>query len=107
LAEVKDAPDIGAVASFNRFIVTITDLFNRQTELSWSYWKIYSGRLKVSNTKKLTPQTDHLPLLIVGTYRSDERPTLPNGSTRSRVSACPAHGRGGQQFECGHGRRAR
>ena len=74
---VVDAPDIGAVASFNRFIVTITDLFMRQTEplvvlledLQWS-------SESVEILKKLTPQIDKLPLLIVGTYRSDERPTL-------------------------------
>jgi tetratricopeptide (TPR) repeat protein len=74
---VADAPDIGAVASFNRFIVTITDLFIRQTEplvvlledLQWS-------SESVEILKKLTPQLDNLPLLIVGTFRSDERPTL-------------------------------
>jgi hypothetical protein len=75
--EVKDAPDIGAVASFNRFVVTITDLFNRQTEplvvlledLQWS-------PESVEILKNLSAQTDHLPLLIIGTYRSDERPNL-------------------------------
>ena len=77
--DIPDVPDIGAVASFNRLVVAITNLFIRQQtpllvlleDLQWSPESI-------EILKKLAPQVGSQRLLLIGTYRSDELPHLPH-----------------------------
>lgn len=76
--DVYDAPDLEAQAAQTRLLNIIEDLFRQQTEpmvllledLHWS-----SESLTV--LKRLARIVKGLPLVIVGTYRDDERPDLP------------------------------
>lgn len=75
--EVLDAPPLDAKAMHNRLLNTIESLVRRQSQpmviiledLQWA-----SESLSV--LAQLVPVAADLPLLIVGTYRDDERPHL-------------------------------
>jgi tetratricopeptide (TPR) repeat protein len=76
---IPDAPMLEGSAYRQRLLMTITALFQRQSEpllliledLQWT-----DESLDV--LKALNAVVTHLPLMIVGNYRIDERPNLPN-----------------------------
>ncbi|MEO1166252.1 MAG: AAA family ATPase, partial [Chloroflexota bacterium] len=77
--DVDSPPDIGAVASFNRLLTTITEIFLRYDkplviileDLHWSQ----EGLTVLQQISSLVEKN---PILILGTYRTDERPGLPS-----------------------------
>lgn len=84
--EVADAPAIEAQANYIRLLNVIAAVFERQTQpllimledLQW-----VSEDLLV--LKRLLAQVPTLPLLVVGTYRDDERPLLPQELPQAHV----------------------
>jgi tetratricopeptide (TPR) repeat protein len=84
--EVADAPAIEAQANYIRLLNVIAAVFERQTQpllimledLQW-----VSEDLLV--LKRLLAQVPTLPLLVVGTYRDDERPLLPQELPQANV----------------------
>ena len=77
--EVSAVPELGTVSTQNRLIETILSLFQRQTQpivlivedLQWA------GE-SFTPLRRLLALCSRLPLLIVGSYRNDEAPLLPN-----------------------------
>ncbi|MEO8395577.1 MAG: serine/threonine-protein kinase, partial [Chloroflexota bacterium] len=77
--EVATVPGLGTVATQSRLIDTILGLFQRQTQpivliledLQW-------GGESLAPLRRLLALCGSLPLLIVGSYRNEEAPTLPN-----------------------------
>ncbi len=75
--KVPPVPELDAAAARQRLISTITSLFNNQTQwilliledLQWA-----DAGLEI--LQQLTRLAPRLPLLIIGSYRSDERPLL-------------------------------
>ncbi|MEZ4512172.1 MAG: protein kinase [Chloroflexota bacterium] len=72
-------PQLEGQAGRQRLISTITSLFEQQNQwmlliLEDLHWA--SESLDVLT--QLNRLVEHLPLLIIGTYRNDERPSLPN-----------------------------
>ncbi len=75
---VPDVPELPGEAGHNRLAQTLTDLFKRQTvpmllvveDLQWATDSLVL-------LKALLHFGTHLPLMIVGSYRNDERPSLP------------------------------
>ncbi len=84
--EVADAPAIEAQANYIRLLNVIAAVFERQAQpllimledLQW-----VSEDLLV--LKRLLAQVPSLPLLVVGTYRDDERPLLPQELPQANV----------------------
>ena len=76
--EVPTAPSLGRDEDQERLAMTIADLFKRQEQpillivedLQWTVESIIP-------LKKMNSIAKDLPILIVGTYRNDERPNLP------------------------------
>ncbi|MCU0498398.1 MAG: protein kinase [Anaerolineae bacterium] len=76
--EITPAPPLEAEAARQRLILTITDLFKRQTEplvllledLQWS-------NESLEPLKQLLLFIDQFAWLIIATYRDDEQPDLP------------------------------
>ncbi len=87
-ALVENVPASDGVDAQQRLIRTIIDLFRRQNQplvllledLQW-----VSESLEV--LKRLAPFVYDLPLLIIGSYRDDERPNLPADLPQARVLA--------------------
>ncbi len=76
---VSNAPELEARARQQRLMLTIADLFRRQSTpvlllLEDLQWAVES----LEPLKQLNLIKDQLPLLIVCSYRDDERPTLPD-----------------------------
>lgn len=76
---VEDAPTLNSAATQRRIINTIVDLFHKQKDpivliLEDLQWAVESLEI----LKALIPLANSLPLLIIGTYRDDERPNLPD-----------------------------
>jgi tetratricopeptide (TPR) repeat protein len=77
--EVANAPELGGPAGQERLLNTIASLIKKQhqpllillEDLQWA-----TESLDVLNY--LNPLVAELPLLIIGNYRDDERPTLPD-----------------------------
>lgn len=75
---IADAPEMNGVSAQKRLSMTIADLLRRQTipivllleDLQWA-------DESVMLLKEINPLVPELPLLIVGNYRDDEAPTLP------------------------------
>ncbi|MBK8903341.1 MAG: AAA family ATPase [Anaerolineaceae bacterium] len=84
--EVDDAPAIEAQANYIRLLNVIAAVFERQTQpllimledLQW----VTEDLLVL---KRLLAQVPSLPLLVVGTFRDDERPLLPQELPQARV----------------------
>ena len=84
--EVADAPTIEAQANYIRLLNVIAAVFERQSQpllimledLQW-----VSEDLLV--LKRLLAQVPTLPLLVVGTYRDEERPLLPQELPQAHV----------------------
>lgn len=80
---VPDVPELPGAQGQQRFIFTLVDLFKRQTQpvlllLEDLHWSSDS----LAPLHHLYMVRDQLPyLLVIGTYRDDERPTLPNEFT--------------------------
>ncbi len=77
---IPDAPELGGQAGQQRLMNAITSVFRRQQQplvlfLEDLHWAIES----LDILKALYPQVEALPVLIVGSYRDDEKPTLPEG----------------------------
>jgi tetratricopeptide (TPR) repeat protein len=75
---VPDAPALDGPGAQQRLALTIADLFRQQSQpvvllLDDLHWAGES-LLPLRELTRLAPQ---LPLLVVGTYRDDERPDLP------------------------------
>jgi predicted ATPase len=77
---VADAPELASAAANERLITTILAIFGRQKQplllvlddLQWAD----SASLELA--ARLLPNLAKLPLLMVGIYRNDEAPNLPN-----------------------------
>lgn len=77
--EVSDAPELEGRAGQQRLLNTIASVFRQQKrpivlileDLQWA-----TESLEV--IKYLLPMIGNLPVLVVGNYRDDERPTLPS-----------------------------
>ncbi len=75
---IPEPPPVDASTRQQRLVLTIAELFQRQTmptlllleDLQWA-------EESLEPLKVLVRLVDALPLLIVATYRSDERPNLP------------------------------
>lgn len=81
--DIPPAPDLEGEAGQQRLLLTIASLFRRQARpvlllLEDLQWSIES--LEVLN-QHLTRMLPELPLLVVGSYRDDERPDLPEKLT--------------------------
>jgi len=78
---IPDVPDVQGSAAVQRIGFTITDLFQRYCAehgavvllLEDLHWAEES----LAPIKSLAPFLTGLPILIIGTYRDDERPKLP------------------------------
>lgn len=83
---VSDAPELEGQAAQQRLRLTIVDLFKRQTQpvlllledLQWSTESLAALRT-------LLRWVGELPLLIIGSYRDDERPHLPDELPEARL----------------------
>ncbi|MFW5748241.1 MAG: serine/threonine-protein kinase PknK [Chloroflexota bacterium] len=76
---ITPAPPLDGSAQQQRLIFTIVDLFRRQERpvlllLEDLHWAAES----LQPLRALLPLVDDLPLLIIGSYRDEERPDLPN-----------------------------
>jgi tetratricopeptide (TPR) repeat protein/tRNA A-37 threonylcarbamoyl transferase component Bud32 len=78
--EIPDAPELTGAAGQQRLILTLIELLQRQTQpivflledLQWSHESLVPIR-------QMLAIRDQLPcLLMIATYRDDERPTLPD-----------------------------
>lgn len=84
--DVPDVPELSGKAGQDRLIFTISDLFKRQTrpmlvlleDLQW----MHQSLLPLQHL--LTVMAD-LPLILVGTYRDDDRPELPQELPQMKV----------------------
>jgi tetratricopeptide (TPR) repeat protein len=77
--DIPDAPEVDAKTGQERLALTIVDLFRRQTRpivliLEDLHWANES----LDILKTLNQFVSDLPLMIVGSYRNDERPDLPD-----------------------------
>jgi tetratricopeptide (TPR) repeat protein len=77
--EVPDAPEVDAAVGQGRLSLTVIDLINRQPDpvlllLEDIHWASES----LDILRALNRVVDECRLLIVATYRDDERPTLPD-----------------------------
>lgn len=77
--EVDDAPELPAKAAEERFIEVVSELFQRQTKatlliLEDLHW---AGEESLTLLNRLTHFITELPILIIGSYRSEEMPNLP------------------------------
>lgn len=76
---VSNAPELDPTGTLNRVLTTIEDLFRRQTvptliileDLQWA-----GEGLQI--LRRLSQHLGSLPLMIVGSFRDDETPDLPN-----------------------------
>ncbi len=76
--EVLPVPPLTAISAQNRLVETILAVFRRQTQpivliLEDLHWGLES----LIPLRRLAGLCKDLPLLIVGSYRNDEAPTLP------------------------------
>lgn len=83
---VDDAPELQGEAHKIRLITTISDILRRQTDcivllLEDLQWTIES----LDVIKRLTHFVSDIPLLIVGNFRNDERPKLPDELPQMQV----------------------
>lgn len=83
---IPDAPDLDPQSSRERLFSTIEQLFQRTTDpvlviLEDLQWVSESLDL----LSRLHRMIDRLPILIVGSYRDDERPDLPSSIPGARV----------------------
>lgn len=84
--DVPDVPELTGKAAQDRLIFTISDLLKRQTQpmlvlledLQW----MQQSLLPLQHV--LTVMAD-LPLMVVGTYRDDDRPQLPSELPQMKV----------------------
>ncbi len=77
--DVADAPELDAQASQDRLLGVIDSIFQRQTQpivaiLEDIHWATES----LNVLARLVRNVRNVPLLLIGTYRDDERPDLPN-----------------------------
>lgn len=87
--DISDAPEMEGAAGQQRLLETIVSVFQKHKQptlliLEDLQWTTESMEV----LKVLIPVTQNLPLLIVATYRDDERPDLPDtlpGSLSMRI----------------------
>ncbi|MBC7811869.1 MAG: hypothetical protein H7175_12015, partial [Burkholderiales bacterium] len=76
---VPDAPLVDPQAAQLRLLTVIEDMFLRQEQVTVLFLEdLQWANESLEILKRLNRIAPHLPLLIVGTYRDDERPNLPN-----------------------------
>ena len=77
--EVPPAPDVEPAESHRRLLSAIADMLMHQSrpllviveDLHWAHESL-------AVLKRVLPHVSTLPIMIVGSYRNDERPTLPD-----------------------------
>ncbi|MGJ3238565.1 MAG: serine/threonine-protein kinase PknK [Anaerolineae bacterium] len=75
--QVPAAPEIGAVASYNRLLTVISQILTRlNRELLIILEDLHWSRESLFLLRQIIPLTHNNPIMIVGTYRTDERPEL-------------------------------
>lgn len=75
--EVGEAPSLETEARAKRLHVTIASLFERlQTPVVLILEDLHWANESLDPLKTLLPHLETAPVLVVGSYRSDERPTL-------------------------------
>lgn len=84
--DVPDAPDIGAVASYNRLLTVITEILSKYNrELVIILEDLHWASESLNLLRQIIPHTQNNPIIIIGTYRSDERPNLPQNLQGAEV----------------------
>lgn len=74
---VPDAPEIGAVASYNRLLTTISQILTRiNRPVLIILEDIHWARESLNLFRQIIPLTIKNPIMIVSTYRSEETPDL-------------------------------
>ena len=75
---VPDAPPLAPQATQQRLIATVTELFKaQQVPLLIILEDIHWSTGSIDLLKALASEIQRLPILVLATYRDDERPTLP------------------------------
>ena len=75
---VPDAPEIEEEAEHERLVDTIVGLIERHNQPAIIMLEdLHMANEGLDVIRRLTAQLHDLPLMMVGTYRSDERPALP------------------------------
>lgn len=87
IEDIPTAPEISSQANQVRLLSTIEAIFKRSTEpvvviLEDLHWE---GSESLALMNRLARSIGQLPLLIVGSYRDDERPDLPKDVAEARV----------------------
>lgn len=83
---VPDAPRMDGNPAQQRLILTIADVLTRQkTPILLLLEDLQWASESLAPLKHLLPLVGDLPLMIVGSYRDDERPHLPNELAGIRV----------------------
>lgn len=85
--EIPDAPELPGMASRQRLIMAMIELFNQRLEpivllledLQWAE----EGLMPIQQMLAVQDQLSHV--LVIGTYRDDERPDLPEALEGARV----------------------
>jgi tetratricopeptide (TPR) repeat protein len=76
--EVEDAPLLLGAAHHHRLCLTIVDMLRRfRQPLLLILEDLHWAQESLDVLKRLIPQLHDLPVLILGSYRNDERPSLP------------------------------
>lgn len=93
--DIPDAPTIDPGAARQRFLTVIEDVFRRQTQpvlliLEDLHW----GGDSLLVLGKLAPIAAELPVMIVASYRDDERPDLPSEFPNMQVMSLSRLSRG-------------
>ena len=75
---VPDAPPMTPQATQQRLVTTVADLFKaQQLPLMIILEDIHWATGSLDLLKAIAPAIESLPILVLATYRDDERPTLP------------------------------
>jgi predicted ATPase len=75
---IPDPPELDGPAAQQRLNQTIIDIIKRQTRpMLLLFEDLHWSRLSLNPLRDLLEQVESLPVLVVGSYRDDERPELP------------------------------
>jgi eukaryotic-like serine/threonine-protein kinase len=76
--EVEDAPTLSATAQQERLFLTILTLFqNQQRPVLLILEDLHWANENLNPLRTLADRVGEMPLLIIGSYRDDEKPDLP------------------------------
>ena len=75
---IPNMPELGGEANQQRLVAVIVDLLKRQTQpIVLLFEDLQWADESLNPLKQIAPLIQHLPMLIVGNYRRDESPDLP------------------------------